>query len=142
ATCCGLPLSEMEKSSLESVPTNCPAGSLTVASTRTRFTSTLITVCCATAVAASKTPVLSALSHGRMFVPLSFHPDLAILEMLFFPDGDQALQPVDAFERRVEGGFAMRSCHDDGYAGLADQQAPQSVHHGNAVDVVAARNIA
>src|SRR5579872_2457906 len=98
----------MVKSSLLSVPINCPAGSLTVARMRTRLTSTRMTLSgCADAAAASHTPRLSALSHGRTVIPLSFHPHLAILEMFFFPDGDQALQTIDSFERRFEGGFAM-----------------------------------
>ncbi len=71
-----------------------------------------------------------------LVIPLSFHPDLAVHEMLLLPDGDGFLQPVDALEGCFEGGAAVRRGDDDGYAGFADQEAPQAMHHGDALHLV------
>src|ERR1022692_349550 len=122
AICWLTPLSRISKSSLFSAPTNSPAGFLTVASTRTRFTLTRI---CAPKAAASASAALTALSQGSIAVPLSFHPDLAVREVLLFPDGHHTLQPVDPL-----------------HAGLPDQYAPEPVHEGDPVDGVARRNFA
>ena len=47
-------------------------------------------------------------------VPFSFNPDLAIFEILLLPDGDQSLQAVDPFKRRLERGPPVRRRHDHG----------------------------
>src|ERR1022692_2159273 len=139
AICWLTPLSRISKSSLFSAPTNSPAGFLTVASTRTRFTLTRI---CAPKAAASASAALTALSQGSIAVPLSFHPDLAVREVLLFPDGHHTLQPVDPLQRGFEGRLTMRRHHDHRHAGLPDQYAPEPVHEGDPVDGVARRNFA
>src|SRR5262249_16193152 len=107
------------------------------ASKRTRFTFTRMTGGCARAAAAIKKLALNALSrHRRALIPFSFHPDLPILEVLLFPDRDQALDAVDALERRLECGPAMGGRDDDRNARLADEHAAQTVHHGEAIDRV------
>ena len=58
--------------------------------------------------------------RGAVLIPLSFHPDFAVGEVLLLPDGDQPLQAVDAFERGGERRLAMRRGDDDRDAGLAD----------------------
>src|SRR5437899_187806 len=74
-------------------------------------------------------------NFGSVLIPLSFHPNLAVGEMLLFPDRYQALQAIDAFERRGERRFPMRRGDDDGHARLADLQASQAVRHANPADL-------
>src|SRR5438128_3525897 len=120
-TVCGTPLSRIVKSSLFSDPTSSPAGFLTVARTRTRLTSTRMVVSCALRAAASRRARLALLRDRRMFVPLPFRPDLTILEVLLLPDGNQPLEPVDAFAGGLESRPAVSGGDDNRHAGLADQ---------------------
>src|SRR5437016_6518324 len=79
---------------------------------------------------------------GRLFVPLAFHPDLAVGEMLFLPDWNQALQPVDAFQRGGERRFPMRRGDNDGDAGFTDFQPTQAMDHRDAADFERAGDLA
>src|SRR6476659_2154347 len=132
----------MLKSSFVSVPINWPDGSLTVARMRTRLTLTRKVSDCAAPAGASHNARLAAISNGRMLVPLSFHPDFAILEMLFLPDRNNTLEAIDPLQCGIECSFAMRRAHDDGNAGLTDEQPAQAVDHRDTIDCKAAGDIA
>jgi hypothetical protein len=71
-------------------------------------------------------------------VPFSFHPDFAVGEVLFFPNGYQALEPVDPFQSGFEGGLAVRRGYNYHDAGFADQQAAEPMHQRDPVNGVAA----
>src|ERR1017187_4747827 len=75
--------------------------------------------------------------HRNILIPLSFHPDFAVEEVLFLPDGDALLELVDGFERRFERRAPVRGGHQDGDAGIADQHAAETVHYGDALDLAA-----
>src|SRR5262245_15468860 len=109
----------------------------------TRLTLTRIRSSCAASRAARPIiPAETALTcHRDIAIPLSFDPDLAIREVFFFPDRNQLLQAVDAFERRVECGLPVSGSDDHGDAGLADQQASQTVHHSDALDGIGERDL-
>src|SRR6266853_813407 len=79
---------------------------------------------------------------GRLFVPLAFHPDLAVGELLFLPDWNQALQPVDAFQRGGERRFPMRRGDYDRDAGFTDFQPTQTMDHRDAADLERAGDLA
>src|SRR4029077_6672442 len=96
----------MVKSSFERLPTSWPAGFLTVVTTRTRLTSTRISAGCARAASAPLRSGLRMRSQRRTAVPLPFHPDFSVDKVLFLPNGDQALDPVNALERGAECGLA------------------------------------
>src|SRR2546423_12206428 len=68
----------------------------------------------------------------RLLVPLAFHPDLSIGKMLFLPNRDQALQPVDALERGGERWLPMRRRDHDGDTGFTDLQPAQAMDHRDA----------
>src|ERR1039458_1733683 len=57
-------------------------------------------------------------------------------EVFLLPDGHRFLEPVDALERRLERGAPVRLGDDHRHAGLADQQAPQAMHHGDPLDSI------
>src|SRR5205823_808554 len=66
---------------------------------------------------------------------LTFDPDFAIFEELFFPDGNNFLEFVDRVMAGVEGCAPMSGCDDHSDAGLTDVELAQAVDHGNAVDI-------
>src|SRR5436190_7852023 len=112
----------------------------------TRLTSTLIVEgCCA-----EREPERKKMQARRtalpcnwnILVPLSFDPDFAVDEVFLFPDGDDFLQAVDAFEGSVESGTAMGRGHDDRDAGFADQQTAEAVDHRDLADVMAGGDFA
>src|ERR1035441_7324588 len=116
---------------------------LTVATTRTRLTSVRKTVgCCARSVAAQDKAASQRQAHRRlaggrdMIIPLSFHPDLAVHEVLLLPDGDYLLEAVDTFQRGLERGPPVWRRNDHRHAGLTDQQSSQALHHGDPLQVV------
>ena len=65
---------------------------------------------------------------------LAVGPDGAIGEMLFFPDGNSALERVDGGAASIEGGGAVRRAYGDVDAGLADFQTSKTMRDGDAVD--------
>src|SRR5262245_36609699 len=70
-----------------------------------------------------------------MVIPLSFHPDLAVSDVLLLPDGDQPLEAVDSFKSGGEGCFAVSRRHHDYDTRLADFKPAEAVHHGDAADL-------
>src|SRR5215813_9282195 len=114
-----------------------------VAITLTRFTLTRITSSCSASMpVAIAAPITAELtSHRDVTIPLSFHPDLAVDEILFFPDRNERLQTIDAFERRIKRGPAVGRGDNHCNARLADQQPPQAMDHGDALDRVRARDL-
>jgi hypothetical protein len=71
-----------------------------------------------------------------------FHPDLAVREVLLFPDGHHTLQTVDPLQRGLERRPAMRRRHHDRDAGFPDQDASEPVHYGDPADGKTRRNFA
>src|SRR5579863_4621784 len=136
-----MPLSAIVKSSLVSWPTSSPALLRTVAMTCTRLTLARKTVgSCAASDRAHRASGTALTGNRNILLPFPFHPDLAIGEMLFLPDGHQFLETVDAFQGGVEGRTAMRSGYDHRHAGLADQHTAQAMHHGDPPDGVGRRD--
>src|ERR1019366_3428539 len=112
ATCRSTPLSYTSNSSLPSVPTVWPASVLTLATTRTRLTLVRKTVGCCARSAPAESTAASLASRGDSVIPLSFHPNLAVQEVLLLPDGNYFLEPVDPLERSLEGGPPVRRRDD------------------------------
>src|SRR3954452_11646975 len=84
----------------------------------------------------------SLTSQRNVTIPLSFYPDLAIHEVLFFPNRNELFEAIDSFQRGVERGAAMRRRDDHGDARLADQHAAQPVHHRDVGHLMGRRNLA
>src|SRR5260370_40129915 len=91
-----------------------PAAVLTVATTRTRLTLVRKVVGCwasrapAMSARASRVPARVLADNRKLFIPLSLHPDLAIHEVFFLPDGHDFLEAVDTLESGLESGAAVR----------------------------------
>jgi len=83
---------------------------------------------------------LSWLSLHYRVIPFAFYPNFAVYEVFLLPYRHQLLQAVDALERCVERGPAMRRRHNHGNTGLTDLETPEPVNHGYASNGVAARN--
>jgi hypothetical protein len=62
--------------------------------------------------------------------------------MFLLPDGNQFLQPVDAFETRIECRAPVRGRHDHHHAGFSHQHTAQPMHHGHRGDFVSGCNLA
>src|SRR5690348_152482 len=149
---CGTPLSETPKSSFSrSVMMALVARSRTETSSRTRLEFTekrggafscdcarrfavaqaMVTV--TTRAAMRQLCLLSRLAPGtQRYIPLAYHPHRAVFKILFLPDGDLTLQPVDAFERCLNSGLAVRRRHNHRYTGFAYFQAPEAMHDRDA----------
>src|SRR5690242_15814928 len=99
---------------------------------RTRFTFTRMTGCCAGAGTTKSKPAreLTSLDNRCMLVPFPFDPDLSVGEVLLLPDGNPALQSIDAFVRSFKGGFAVRRGDHDRDTGFSHQHAAEAMHHG------------
>ena len=78
---------------------------------------------------------------ANRIVPLALDPHFAIFEVFFFPDGHRFLQPVNAFERRVERWPSMRGSDHDDDARLADLHPSQPVNYRNSRDGVRAGDL-
>src|SRR5438094_599462 len=106
------PLSYISKSSLVSDPTSSPSLFFTVVVTCTSRTSTrMVGLSCANRTAALRMRALAG--HRNIAVPLSFHPDFAVNEMLFLPNRHDLLEPVNAFQRGFKGGTTVRRGDDN-----------------------------
>src|SRR5262249_20015114 len=151
-------------------PASSPAGVFTVATIRTRFTSTRITGwgCARTGpasaavqtialtitfrpdrsltVAARKSSrireIVPLTQHRDIAVPLPFHPHFAIGKVLFLPDRHRLFQTIDPLQRSIECRSSVGRSNDHGAAAFADQHAAQPVHHGYAADRVVLHDFA
>src|SRR5260370_21907080 len=76
------------------------------------------------------------------FVPLSFDPHFSVGKVLLLPDWDQALQLVDAFERRFKSRLTMRRGDDHRHAGFTDLHPAQPVNHRDPTNRMRTRDLA
>src|SRR5436190_6094101 len=81
-------------------------------------------------------------NFGSVLIPLSFHPDLAVGEMLLLPDRDEPLQAIDAFKGRKKRRFPVRRGDDDRDARFTDLEASQAMRHTDAADLEFAGDLA
>ncbi len=65
---------------------------------------------------------------------LAVGPNGAVFEVLFFPDGNGALEGVNGVAASVKGGAAVRCTNGDKDAGFADFEASKPVDDGDAMD--------
>jgi hypothetical protein len=70
---------------------------------------------------------------GRQF---AVGPDSAVFEVLFFPNGDSALQGVNGEAAGIKSGGAVRSADGDEDAGFAHFEAAETMDDGYAVNFV------
>src|SRR5688572_10558288 len=78
--------------------------------------------------------VIACAARSSRLPALEPDPDLAILEVLFLPHGDGALEGVDGVAAGVEGIAAMRRRDGDEDGRLADVQAARAMQDGHTAD--------
>ena len=67
---------------------------------------------------------------------LAVGPNGPVFEVLFFPDGDGALESIDGEAARVEGCGAVRRADGDKHTGFANFEPAEPVGHGEAMDAI------
>src|SRR5690349_12288630 len=145
AISCVTPLSAIRKFCLLRCVSSAPVASRTETSSRTRFTFTEKIgdsaggcVGVAGLNCPHESPAVptrsSALRTQQALIPFPIDPHRSIGEMLFLPDRDFALEPVNALERRIEGRFPVRRRRYHRDTRFSDFEPPQPVYHADSAD--------